>query len=274
MLFIIVIVVVVVLAAVTAVVLLRRSRSARSVWLGELSEIRRSSLGGEDEVTGALDAIDDHSSSADDRDEEPVDGGGDGGEGEPVADSARDGEATDASVPSLLEVTGDPDRTISEAGTTFAEYDRGDSGILRVQQSAADGLRVFVTDSAGPTRCAVRLPRGILWFHDPESVDQFTCTVRTSAGWVAANGTLFVLVEPRWTYVMCLAGSAAVHGPEVVGRVTLKAGQVGRFHADSTGPEVAVVGVDALESEGVIRRQRRLDRTEERAGKEERGKQG
>ncbi len=272
MLFIIVIVVVVVLAAVTAVVLLRRSRSARSVWLGELSEIRRSSLGGEDEVTGALDAIDDHSSSADDRDEEPVDGGV-GGEGEPVADSARDGEATDASVPSLLEVTGDPDRTISDAGTTFTEYDRGDGGVLRVQQAAVGGLRVFVTDSGGPTRCAVRLPRGTLWFHDPESVDQFTCTVRTSAVWVAANGTLFVLVEPRWTYVMCLAGSAAVHGSEVVGRVTLQAGQVGRFHPDSTDPEVALVGVDALESEGVIRRQRRLDRTEERAGKEERGNQ-
>ena len=34
-----------------------RSRAAKSDWLGELSDIRRSSLGDDEEVTGALEAI-------------------------------------------------------------------------------------------------------------------------------------------------------------------------------------------------------------------------
>jgi hypothetical protein len=49
-----------------------RSRSAKSDWLGELSDIRRSSLGDDEEVTGALEAIHVGDDEATDEDTRPT----------------------------------------------------------------------------------------------------------------------------------------------------------------------------------------------------------
>lgn len=239
-----VIVVVVVVLVVRSV----RSRSARSDWLGELSEIRRSSLGDDEEVTGALQAIsvDDDPATSDDEPVDAVDPDGDSG-GEPP-----DGP--------LLEPRS-PVRTVTDAGTLFDEYEWPGTAQLRVDATDPRGLRVLADDRGRSCRVAVDLPRGVLWFGseaDPEVT--VSCTVRVPGGWVVAEGRLLVLAdEGGWSYAMCLDGRAAVRPDASETRTPMVPGQIARIRAGTSDHDVVAVGPDALESEGLVRRQRRLD---------------
>jgi hypothetical protein len=255
--------IVVVGGIVLAVVGGYRSRSAKSDWLGELSDIRRSSLGDDEEVTGALEAIhvDDDEVGDDEVEAEdaPID------DQEPVVEVAAwpEPDSSASTVSNLHSVTDSPDRTVEDAGAVFREYDRPGSSLLRIEATDPDGLRVLVggSDESRAT-CAVDLRRGVLWHLAAQNVVVEACSIRTPAGWVTTTGTMLVMVDATgWSYAMCLDGVATVEVSAEGHQARLEAGQIGRGRNGTVGFEVADVGVDALESEGAVRRQRRLDHT-------------
>ncbi len=223
---VVIVVVIVVVLGVRAV----RSRSERSDWIGELSEIRRSSLGDDEEVTGALEAV-----TIVDRADEETAGG-------------------------AVAVTDAPTRTVEDAGTVFHEYVWPGLGRLRVDATDERGLRVLVDDVDVPSRLAADLPRGMLWFRSLGTGVSGSCSVRTPAGWVMARGDLLIVAsDVDWTYVMCLDGEATIRFGGDGPRSTMVTGQIGRIRVGSNDHDIVDVGADALESEGAVRRQRRLD---------------
>ncbi len=228
----IVVIALVVLVSLLLVVRAARSRSERSDWLGELSEIRRSSLGDDEEVTGALEAV---SVAADDE-----------------SDGARRREP--------VSVTASPTRKTTDSGTVFHEYLWPDHGALRIDATELRGLRVIVDDVDAPGQLMVDLPRGVLWFRSEPSDARRACSVRTAAGWVLAAGDLLVLAaDDDWSYVMCLGGEVTLRFEVGGGRATMTAGQIGRIRVGSADHDIVDVGAAALESEALVRRQRRLD---------------
>ncbi len=239
MLYIIVIAVVIVLVAIVAVVMsARRSRSARSDWLGELSEIRRSSLGDDEEVTGALEVI-----SVDD-----PQGAGATGNDDPAPEAADDRPVE----------KDDPDATLLDAGATFWEWNRDVAGFLRVEATDPRGLRVLSGVDGTGAGYAVSLPRGVLWHRSASPDSGASCSIRTPAGWIVTTGLVAILIdETEATYVLCLAGEATVRTD--AGRARVKRGQIGRVVDAASAVQIADVGVDALESDSIVRRQRRLD---------------
>lgn len=284
MLISIVIGVVVMLALIVVVVLsvrAARSRSERSDWLGELSDIRRSSLGDDEEVTGALDAV----AIVDDGDGAFADpDGGSTGPGvdrdvagvEPVTDDAggaidvddADGPTdVDASAEMLdgarsdpVAVTDTPHAAVDDAGSRFHEYTWPDRCDLRVDVTDARGLRIMADTPDAPGRLVIDLPRGTLWFRSQVADAPTTCLVRTPGGWVFADGALLIVAsETDWTYVMCLEGSGSIRIDGDQPRATMTRGQIARLRSGTGEHEVLDVGDDALESEGAVRRQRRLD---------------
>ncbi|MBS1848936.1 MAG: hypothetical protein JST73_11730 [Actinobacteria bacterium] len=298
-------IVVVVAAAVAFAIRAVRSRSARTDWLGELDEIRRASLGDDEEVTGALEAVIVDDADSDDwpdsepsvEDPEPVededdadadgdadahtDGTDEDGDADPdgaaaasddgVIEATRDAASTDVETdvprptPKPVVVTGTPTRTVTDAGSLFNEYQWSGSGLVRVETTNPTGLRVVATevvgdgdDGAARTDFAVDLPRGTLWLRSGPGNP--TCAVRTSGAWISASGVFLVVAsEDEWTYVMCLEGEGTIQPHGNGRRETLHAGQLGRVRPDSDGCDVIETGIDALESEGAVRRQRRLD---------------
>lgn len=307
---VIVVIVIVVIVVVLAALRTARSRSERSDWLGELSEIRRASLGDDQEVTGAIEAVTivedpttvkdpttvDDPSTVDDPDgvsatrdpaddpsgagaseavepgDIPVPGrpGTDGLDGPPgettepvVADPAvtdpvtDDAEATTAHA--VRSVTHSPTRTVSDAGTLFNEYE-GDAGsLLRVEVTDPNGLRVMATGSgaAGDPTFAVDLHRGVLWFR---SAPGGGVSVRVPAGWARADGVVAIVGDDRgWSYVMCIDGTVSLRSRAGGGPVELSGGRIGRLRVGESVIDVVEVGSGAIESEGVVRRQRRLD---------------
>jgi hypothetical protein len=257
-----------------------RSRSAKSDWLGELSDIRRSSLGDDEEVTGALEAIHVGDDEATDEDtppdeQEPVIEVAAWPEPEPEPEPESPAEAAPAfadaaersssaaTVPNLHSVTDAPDRTVEDGGAVFREYDRPGSSLLRIEATDPDGLRVLVGGSdEHRATCAVDLRRGVLWHLAAQNVIAEACSIRTPAGWVTTTGTMLVMVDATgWSYAMCLDGVATVEVSAEGHQARLEAGQIGRGRNGTVGFELADVGVDALESEGAVRRQRRLDHT-------------
>ncbi len=242
--------VIVIALAVVLVVRGARTRSARSDWIGELSEIRRSSLGDDEEVTGAMEAV----TIVDDPPTEPD--AGTTGDGADSATPAPDPDDTVAARP----VTDQPVRTIDDAGTRFNEYGGPDASRLRVELTGATGLRVVATTGSDDDSFAVDLPQGILWFHTASKGPASGCSVRIPAGWVTADGVLAVLADEQgWSYAMCIGGTASVRSRAGGNAVRLVAGQIGRVRVGHPGVDLVEVGVDALESEGIVRRQRRLD---------------
>lgn len=245
--------VVVVVAVVALVVRGARSRSARSDWLGELSEIRRSSLGDDEEVTGALEAVS--------IDEDPP------GEATPAAEEEAGEQDPDPSpVPTPSPAT--PLRTITDAGTLFDEYEWPGFATLRVDATDPRGLRVLADDGSSSRRIVVDLRRGVLWFRntsDGAPTDgSASCSARIPGGWVVADADLLVLADPTgWSYVMCLRGTLTIRLDTSGDRVGLTAGQVGRVRAGTADHDVVDVGVSAILSEDVVRRQRRLDHAHE-----------
>jgi hypothetical protein len=319
----VIVAVVVVVALGFALTAAMRNRSAKSEWIGELSDIRMSSLGDDDEVTGALEAInvdDDHDLDPDGEpaDAAPVEGAPvedapvegapdvpavDASTGEtvqppatspledpaadfreevsdPVVDSAAEEPAAEpptedsdrfadetaeseatSTVSDLRPVTNMPDRTVDDAGVVFYEYDRPDGALLRIEATDPTGLRVLVgqTDTRRAT-CAVDLPRGVLWHRGASGAVSEACSIRTPSGWVTTTGTLLVLVDATgWTYAMCLSGVATAECLPDGAQRRLATGEIGRGRVGTVGFEITTVGPDALESEGAVRRQRRLD---------------
>lgn len=293
----------IIVVAVAAIVLVavrsRRSRSERSDWLGELSEIRRSSLGDDEEVTGAIEAVTIRdAASIDERDATAGDDGGpvvpeagpvddqgvpasseDAGpvevtpepgvdpDGDPAGEPGGDDDPVDADAEAVDDadataLTIDPTRTVSDAGTLFNEYDTGGDGRVRIQVTDPGGLRVVriaTSDDHGPG-VAIDLRRGVLWFHAGATAPRIGCSVRVPAGWVTADGLVAILAEDEgWSYVMCLAGTASIRSRSADAPLRLVAGQIGRLHEAVSEVDVVDVGVEALESEGMVRRQRRLD---------------
>ncbi|HET8929049.1 MAG TPA: hypothetical protein VFN21_00185 [Acidimicrobiales bacterium] len=233
----IVVIGVVVLVLIVLGVRAARSRTERTDWLGELSEIRRSSLGDDEEVTGALEAV----SVIDDESDEHDD---------PGADQGAD----------RLQVVGEPTRTVIDAGTVFNEYDWPGFGVLRVDATEPRGLRVMVDDADTPSSIVADLPGGVLWFRSLRGDTPRSCSVRTSAGWVLARGDVLVLSgDDGWSYVMCLTGEATLRSDAEGSRSAMTAGQIGRIRVGAAEHDLVDVGVAGLESEGVVRRQRRLD---------------
>lgn len=132
-------------ALIVIVVSLFRSRSARTDWLGELSDIRRSSLGDDDEVTGALEAIpggdyDDDTGPENDVstvapgflvDETPIDG--------PSSDGISD----------VDEPVGDVDPTVGDVGAVSEPS--GADGVVPVESTEpfAAGSEVAEVDPPG-----------------------------------------------------------------------------------------------------------------------------
>lgn len=320
-LFIVIAVVVVAVAALVVLVVRGvRNRSERDDWLGELSEIRRDSLGDDEEVTGALEAVvveagepvelgervESGESGIDSADPVDVLAEREGAEREvaegevAVGETAEEpfgqldekpGEVPDV-VPNHAEAvapivaTGAPARTITDAGTLFDEYDWPGFATLRVDVTEPRGIRVILdlhlgtetgqmaqeslevaTGAPGgeiPGEVMVDLPRGVLWFHPEQPDSDATCSVRIPGGWVRTRGSTAVLISEDWCFVMCVSGTAsirpAVVGEDGVDRVALAGGQLARLGVgDLAGCDVVDVGVDVLESDGVIRRQRRLD---------------
>lgn len=335
---VIVVIVVVITVAVVFVVRAVRSRSERSDWIGELSEIRRSSLGDDEEVTGAIEAVTvvedrpgtlpgpasgasgptgtggrpavsevpavvTEAASVVDAPEGDAPGtDGSGSEGSEVDASGTDGsdgdlaeaEAPDAAVarterdepPGDPSEAGDPDpapdadppgesrpgsdgprpgepvvchptRTVDDAGTTFHEYGTSDDARLRIEVTDPDRSRVVTT---GDTEAAfaVDLPGGVLWFRSDTATEE--CSIRIPAGWVTATGAAAVLADEQdWSYVMCLGGTASIRSRNGGPAVRLTAGQIGRLRPGESNVDLVEVGVEALESEGLVRRQRRLD---------------
>ena len=130
--------------------------------------------------------------------------------------------------------------------------------------SDPEGLRVLIggSDERRAT-CAVDLPRGVLWHRAAQDDIAEACSIRTPAGWVTTTGTMLVMVDDTgWSYAMCLDGVATVEVTSGGQQARLEAGYIGRGRNGTVGFELANVGVDALESEGAVRRQRRLDLTE------------
>lgn len=290
-----VIVIVVAAVAVAVVILMSvralRSRSARSDWIGELSEIRRSSLGDDQEVTGALETVkviaDDafagepvvdspsepraDSQPGSERDSEP------GPEVDPeserdrvpdsepdLADGSERYAEADSDVepePSPVSVTDAPRRTVTDAGTLFNEYDWPGFGMLRVEATDPLGLRVLLDAASSENQVLVDLPRGVAWFRSPPSRNGDSCTVRTPDGWVTGRGTLLVLVDSAdLAYAMCLEGDASARSARGGRWTAFGAGSIARISSD----EVGVIDLEpsVLEGEDVVRRQRRLDGTD------------
>lgn len=224
----------------------RRSRSAKEDWLGELSEIRRSSLGDDEEVTGVIEAV---SVTTE-------------------ADSAPPPETASTSL------TDAPTREVRDAGTVFNEYAWPGFALLRVDVTDPHGLRV-IADMSGPDGASdaearrpdqvpdqvmVDLPRGLAWFRSEPAGVSRDCTIRTPAAWVAVRGVALVVAsDDDWCYVMCLDGEVTVRRHSGGDRVKVGSGGIARFRLDHDTVEVTEVGIAALESEGVLRRQRRLD---------------
>ena len=298
--FVIVGIVLVVGAAAITVLTLFRSRVARSEWLGELDDIRRTSLGGTDEVTGAMQAVgakedlsDQSDGTADVAVHDHFDAAKWPTEPEP-GDSAANQEPEDPAVaevlvaedaesapvvetapvvgspvepgtqpgaPRLNVVTDQPDRLFDEGHSKFAEFDRADGAVVRIDMSEPEGIRVVNgVDAAGAATCAVDLPRGLLW-HRSGSTPHEMCSVRTPAGWINATGaTVLVQVEEAgWSYAMCLEGDASLETMPDGAYVPFPPGHIGRGKAGHGGFEITKVGHEALESEGAVRRQRRFD---------------
>jgi hypothetical protein len=154
-------------------------------------------------------------------------------------------------------VTAAPTRTVTDAGTTFHEYAWPGSGLLRVEATDPRGLRVMVDDVDAPARLVAALPRGVLWFRSETSTP---CSVRTPAGWVMARGDLLIVAsDADWTYVMCLDGTASIRFDGDGSRADMRGGQIGRIRFGTDDHDIVDVGAEALESEGAVRRQRRLD---------------
>lgn len=229
----IVVIGVVVLVLVVLGVRAARSRTERTDWLGELSEIRRSSLGDDEEVTGAMEAVS-------------------------VIDDEVDDRADDADT--SLHIVAEPTRTVTDAGTAFNEYDWPRFGLLRVEATEPRGLRIMVDDGDDPEGIVVDLPRGVLWFRSRPGDTRRACTARTPAGWVLARGDLLILSgDDDWSYVMCLTGEATLRSDADGSRSAMTAGQIGRMRPGSVEHDIVDVGATGLEGEGVVRRQRRLD---------------
>lgn len=283
---IVIVVVVVVLAAVVLFATRTwRSRTERTDWIGELSEIRRSSLGDDEEVTGAIEAVtivDGEPSAATSGDGTATDEGAvdpatddvehSGPPADAVEDSGgRDPEQTRADgsdAPSVAPhtVTDRPTRTVTDAGTLFNEYGTVESSRLRVEITDPAALRVVTTgpDRDGGTSFAVDLPRGVLWFR---AHGAGACSVRLHSGWVIADGVLAVLADdPGWSYVMCVEGTASIRSRSGGSPVRLTAGQIGRMRVGEPVVDLVDLGVEAIGSEGVVRRQRRLDTADRQVG--------
>ena len=292
--FVVVGIALVVGAAVITVLTLFRSKVARSEWLGELDDIRRTSLGGTEEVTGAMQAIgpkDDLSDQSDgtegtsahghfDAAEWPAEReGGDAAVGEEPSTPAvtEVPVAEEVDVTSIVEqptkpdtptgaarldvVTDQPDRMFEEGRSNFSEFDRADGAVVRIDMSEPEGIRVVNgVDSVGAATCAIDLPHGLLW-HRPGSTPHEVCSVRTPAGWINATGaTVLVQVEEGgWSYAMCLDGDASLETMPDGAYVPFPPGHIGRGKAEGGGFEITKVGHEALESEGAVRRQRRFD---------------
>jgi hypothetical protein len=196
------------------------------------------------QVTGALVAVTVVAGAADEPD-------GDTGD-----DAGDDRMAAEGPVP----VTDAPTATFEDAGTVFHEYTWPGLGRLRVDATDERGVRVMVDAVDAPTRLAADLPRGVLWFRSDGSKASTTCSVRTPAGWVMARGDLLIVAsDVDWTYVMCLDGEATIRFGGDGPRSAMVSGQIGRIRAGSNDHDILDVGADALESEGAVRRQRRLD---------------
>lgn len=245
----IVVAAVVVAVVVVALVARRavRSRSARTDWLGELSEIRRSSLGDdEEEVTGVLRVV-------------TVDESGDPVGSRPSAASEPEPEP-EPEPEGPVAVTDRPDRVVTDADTTFMEYHLDAFGALRVTADPGPGLRIMVDHPRRTQHLMVDLPGGTLWFRSATQVSPSPCSIRTPAGWVMGRGDLLVLADAQdWCYVMCLQGEATIRLFANDTRAAIGRGRIGRFRAGSAVFDVVEVGADALESESAVRRQRRLD---------------
>lgn len=238
----IVVALIVIVLVVLGIIRARRSRSARSDWLGELSEIRRSSLGDDEEVTGVIEAV----------------------------SVIAEPESAPPPAVASTSLTDAPTREVRDAGTVFNEYAWPDFALLRVDVTEPHGLRVIadMSDPAGgtdpeaqrPDQVMVDLPRGLAWFRsEPPGVAR-NCTVRTPAAWVAVRGVALVVAsDDDWCYAMCVDGEVTVRRHSGGERVTVGAGGIARFQLDHDTVEVIDVGIAALESEGVLRRQRRLD---------------
>ena len=292
--FLVVGIVLVVGAAVITVLTLFRSRVARSEWLGELDDIRRTSLGDTDEVTGAMQAVGPKEDLSDQSDG-PADASAHGHfdaakwptEPEPgdsatsqepvasevaevvVAENVEAAPVVEAPVEpgtqpgaSRLDVVTDrPDRHFAEGHTKFSEFDRANGAVVRIDMSEPEGIRVVNgVDATGAATCAVDLPHGLLW-HRSRSTPHEMCSVRTPAGWINVTGaTVLVQVEEAgWSYAMCLEGDASLETMPDGAYVPFPPGHIGRGKAGQGGFEITKVGHEALESEGAVRRQRRFD---------------
>ena len=96
----------------------------------------------------------------------------------------------------------------------------------------------------------------------PERVTFLNIGFPFNPAWITQLDPDLVMVDATgWSYAMCLDGVATVEVSAEGHQARLEAGQIGRGRNGTVGFEVADVGVDALESEGAVRRQRRLDHT-------------
>ena len=219
------IVVIVVAGAVSLIVRAARSRSEKSDWLGELSEIRRSSLGDDEEVTGALEAVTVM--------DEPV--------------PTDEPELNDDLVR----------RTVSDEGTTFDEMSWHDGGLLRVEVRDDSSPRVVLGQEGA--QVAVGITAGICWNRPPEGSPDRRIVIRLPGGWVTpAGGVLILASKADWNFVMCLEGNASIRLDEG-GRVALQAGQVARLRAGTSDHDIVDAGIKALEAEAAVQRQRGMD---------------
>lgn len=251
-------------AVVVAVVNGVRSRSAKSDWLDELDEIRLSSLGDDQEVTGALHAVPAEVALAPDIaqiDEPPSDirteFGQHAEEVEPISADVEDEtslQEDSASSPgrdtASVELTERDD-----GGILFYEYTWDESCLLRVEATNPEGLRVVVNIDETDEICSIELPRGNLWHRGP---DDAKFSVQTTDGSIQGLGTCAVAVDESWTFALCLEGEMILRR-DGTGPVDVVAGCIGRMGHDDAQVQVMNVGLNALEDQDIVKRHRRLD---------------
>ncbi len=254
----------VIAAVAVAVVNGARSRSAKSDWLDELDEIRLSSLGDDQEVTGALHAVPAEVALAPDfdhGDEHPSDRDGEPGQNEveleptKVVVEAEESIQEESASPLRREAANVQPIERDDAGMLFHEYAWDETCLLRVDATNPEGLRVVANADDSGGVCTVDLPRGSLWHRGPNDAK---FSVQTTDGLIQGFGTCAVAVDENWTFAICLEGEMSLRhlGTD---EVDLAAGCIGRMGHDDAQVQVMNAGFDALEDQDIVKRHRRLD---------------